>query len=47
MDQIERRQSYLEKAKEAEQEAAKVKNAEQRTAWLKVAENYRQLAGQK
>lgn len=44
MDQIDRRESYLEKAKDAEQEAAKAKKAELRTAWLKVAENYRQLA---
>jgi hypothetical protein len=43
VDQIERKQSYLEKAKEAEQEAARAKNAEQRTAWLKVAGNYLQL----
>jgi hypothetical protein len=44
VDQIDRRESYLEKAKEAEQEAARAKNAELRTAWLKVASNYRQLA---
>lgn len=46
MDKTERKQGYLAKAKEAEQEAAKARDAEQRAGWLKIAGSYRQLAEQ-
>jgi hypothetical protein len=38
------RESYLAKAKEAEEEAKKALNPDTRKAWLKVAESYRHLA---
>ena len=44
MDNAEKKQGYLLKAKEAEEEAAKAKEAGARASWLKMAESYRQLA---
>jgi hypothetical protein len=44
MDNSERKQGYLAKAKEAEREADKAKDAEHREGWLKIAGSYRQLA---
>jgi hypothetical protein len=44
MDKSEKKKSYLLKAKEAEEEAAKAKDAGTRTSRLKLAESYRELA---
>jgi hypothetical protein len=44
MDKSEKKQRYLLKAREAEEEAAKAKEAGTRASWLKMAESYRQLA---
>jgi len=39
-----RREAFLERAKEAEEQAAKAVEAAIRENWLKVAEGYRDLA---
>ena len=44
MDQAPRKQEFLARAKQAEQEATKAKTADMRDGWLKVALGYRNLA---
>jgi hypothetical protein len=39
-----KRQLYLDRAKEAEEDAAKSKDEDTRRTWLSIAEQYRQLA---
>jgi hypothetical protein len=39
-----RRQTYIAKAKEAEEKAARAQLVTERNAWLKIAANYRELA---
>jgi hypothetical protein len=46
VDKAERKQTYLLKAHQAEQEAAKTKDADARASWLRIAASYRQLAEQ-
>jgi hypothetical protein len=42
-----RREAFLERAREAEERAAKTSDAMLRESWLKVAEGYRDLARKK
>jgi len=44
MDEAERKQSYLLKAREAEEEAARANDDGARASWLKIAGSYRKLA---
>jgi hypothetical protein len=44
VDQPERRQAYLLRAEQAEQEAAKSKDTDAQASWLRIAKSYRQLA---
>jgi hypothetical protein len=44
MSKEDRRQFYMRKAKEAEDQAAKAKTDDLKLKWLKVAEDYRALA---
>jgi hypothetical protein len=44
MSRERRREFYMQKAKEAEQQAAMAKSDDLRLQWLKVAEEYRALA---
>jgi uncharacterized alpha-E superfamily protein len=44
MSKEQRRADYLAKAREAEEQAAKVKEQLSRDQWLKIAESYRELA---
>ena len=47
MDNPEKKQSFLLKADEADQEAAKARDNAIRASWLKIAKDYRQLAEEK
>jgi len=44
MNQIDRKEEYLAKAKDAELEAARAATPDGRDGWLKVAQGYRSLA---
>jgi uncharacterized alpha-E superfamily protein len=44
MSKEQRLADYLAKAKEAEEQAAKVKDQRSKDQWLKIAQSYRELA---
>jgi hypothetical protein len=44
MEDVDRKQEYRAKAKEAEEQAAQTKDIVMRGTWLKIAESYRDLA---
>jgi hypothetical protein len=47
MDTPEKKQGFLLKAQEAEQEATRARDNAIRASWLKIAKDYRQLAEEK